>query len=200
MKINVNKFYLVAKEALVNETHNFPERAISLSELKELFDTGLNPKEIAGLFTTKREAEKEADRLTINNYRQSKFSTVENKTSSNLYAIVSVNNELKAKRRFASEKEVQQYLDKMYELGEWLKAIRIGSSTKKLPAGKLKQLQDKIGKHQNSLTPKDLYKFELLFQSLKDRPATEAMIVIDRHFDTYLRDLIPPTIYSYILG
>ncbi len=190
MRIDPNKFYVVynpTKDAEMVDV--FSRRINSLEVIHLQFKGGLEPEDVYGFYNSKEAAQKDADILWEKHKKLNKTST---------YGIYGSNGTFQFKKEFTSPKDLQGYLDEMYAKGKHYAAYKLTEDTNKINKAQLKRFEEKIDTD-DSLNVKDLDQLEKLFNILKNKPASEGMILAN-FFDTFLREFIPNDIWKAMGG
>ena len=190
MKLNPDKFYVVYKPTPDSEMADiFSGRPNDMNGIRLQFRGGMKPEQVFGLYDSKTDAQKDANMLWKKHKKLDKTTTYGIYTSSGIF---------KFKKEFASQKDLQDYLDEMYIKGKHYAAYRITESPKKITKVQLKSFDDKIDSD-DTLTGEDLDQLENLFKILTNKPASEGMVLANS-FDTFLREFIPNDIWVAMGG
>ena len=107
-----------------------------------------------------------------------------------------MSNDRLIKKEILSAREAQEYLEDAYQKGRKYYAIELNGLSRKLTADELKPLEKLLD---SELSKDDLKQLRKLLKVLQNKPAREGMIVAYQ-FDTYLRELLPATIWKKMGG
>ncbi|WP_010181387.1 hypothetical protein [Aquimarina agarilytica] len=117
-----------------------------------------------------------------------------------LFAITDMEGVFLKKMEVNSKTEIQKYLNQKYSQGISLTAWELSTSKRKLTKSQLQQLDNFINRNDYNLSATDLNNFKRLLKKLQQSPAAEGMIIVNQYFDTFLRELIPPSIWKAMMG
>ena len=117
-----------------------------------------------------------------------------------LFAITDMEGVFLKKMEVNSKTEIQKYLNQKYSQGVSLTAWELSTSKRKLTKSQLQQLDNFINRNDYNLSATDLNNFKRLLKKLEKSPAAEGMIIVNQYFDTFLRELIPPSIWKAMMG
>ncbi|WP_378182063.1 hypothetical protein [Aquimarina sp. SS2-1] len=117
-----------------------------------------------------------------------------------LFAITDMHGVFLKKMEVSSKTDIHTYLNQKHSQGVLLAAWELSTSKKKLTKQQLQRLENFIARNDHNLSSTDLNHFKRLLKKLKQTPAAEGMIVVNQYFDTFLRELIPHTIWKVMTG